>query len=61
MLKFPRKEEGEKRKNKRKEGEKKGENGREEGERKKERKVKRENGDVYWERRGKFVKKNESA
>ena len=60
MLRFPRKEEGKKEK-KRKEGEKKGKKGREEEERKRERNVKGQNGLVYWERRRKFVKRNEGV
>ena len=67
MLKFPRKEERKKEKN-RKEWEKKGKRGREHGdkgredeERKKERKVKGQNGVVYWERRRKCVKRNEGV
>ena len=60
MLKFPRKEEGKKEK-KRNEGVKKGKKGREEGERKRERNVKGQHGLVYWERRRKFVKRNEGV
>ena len=60
MLKSPRKEEGKEEK-KRKEGEKKGKKGREEGERKRERDAKGQNGLVYWERKRKFVKRNEGA
>ena len=60
MLKFTRKEEGTKEK-KRKEGEKNGKKGRKKGERKRERNVKGQNELVYWERRRKFVKRNEGV
>ena len=59
LLKFPRKEDEEKKK----ESEGMGKEGKKEGgrKRKKERKVKGQNGVVYWERRRKCAKRNEGT